>query len=320
MVVNPAACLASCEPPAVSQSTVCAEPIREMPAWGRMRALFIILLIGVTGCGPTMHGSKLRCEQATGKRCIPACAAYQCAVSADGLQRRVEPLGGAVSIWQIPEGCNCTPQQSSHGQVYGWAASAGRLDGRPPAESDQEGLVNCKKNCAIFKKGTGCDQNCDTVFVVHVRTQTPAAVVQPLGGLWEWTQHFDVLEATGANPAQVDRFRNQLNSDPVQQRCMTDAAARQDLAASLNASDSPCKFLNLTNIEGRVSGQLSCGGQQAAGSGDLTGTIQPGTVVLKSDLTLGSPNGDGRTVRLRMTVTGNRIGECPESVGMPSSK
>lgn len=143
-----------------------------------------------------------------------------------------------------------------------------------------------------------------------------AVTVKPRPGMWEWTAHGDVLQVSGASDDQVAALRNQLNSTPPRRQCMTQAQADEDVASGMArglASSSACRFDNLTNVGGRLSGHMNCGGagSNAAGTGDLTGSITPEAVLISFSFDMRNPADASHSVRIRMSMNGARVGDCP---------
>ena len=150
-----------------------------------------------------------------------------------------------------------------------------------------------------------------------------SAPVQPRPGLWEWTNDMKILDVQGVPEPMASQMRSRTPPvQPPEHECITPEEAAQDISKLTDIrSDKSCRFSEIKSAAGSFSGTAECGqpGEPIQGKGKLSGTVAPERIVIDIEMatTMAMPGAGSGTVRMKMTRTGRRIGECPAGAAKP---
>lgn len=154
----------------------------------------------------------------------------------------------------------------------------------------------------------------NTTTTTTSTTILPAKPPARIPGEWEYVSKVELLDVQGGPPGMAENMRKASAPATTRRECMTKAEAEEDINKAMQKEQSGCRFERLQTGAGTIAGTAICknGGMEATGT--MRGTVKPTAMDMTVDMTMKLPspgNSAPATMKMRMTMAGKRVGNCP---------
>lgn len=181
------------------------------------------------------------------------------------------------------------------------AACSGGAGNNGGAATNNSGAATTAANSAGPATDTGVTADAGT-------GDSGAATLRP--GQWEMTASLTNIEIPGAPPQAAEQMKAQMGRQQTQTQCLTQEEVSNIAEKLANASSqgANCNFSRRTFAGGTIDVAGTCQSPQGQMEMTMTGAFTPETMNMNMDMNV---TGGPQTMRMSLTTTGRRIGDCP---------
>lgn len=149
-----------------------------------------------------------------------------------------------------------------------------------------------------------------------------------LPGQWEMTTRVELVEMPGATPQQQEAIRSQLGRADARRTCIAAEEAADPLRefrrTASNLPGQTCQITEEVFTGGAIRFAMACRGSGEAPAStqvSMTGTYAATAIDAGLSITVAnpapSPAAQAQSIRMRSSITGRRLGDCPPPAAAP---